>query len=239
MRSRTRTIVAVAACSLLVAGLAAGSAAAGPIVTVDTIRYVRHGFQTEPGQAYMTVKAMCPRGTHVTGGGVSDGADFGQLTIVHTYPVDGPDRGKAPDDGWAVLLQNLDDGSHAGKVQAICTEHAVRYSTQSFQVGAGAQTEFDVSCPQDTFVLGGGTRGPRQVLENSLFPVDNVGWGAYLENHSGVEKTFKETAVCSEIVTTVVQSSSDPIDPLSQAIRTATCPDTLNVYGGGHDNDAG
>src|SRR5262245_66045736 len=108
MLSRMRTIVAMAACSLLVA-LAAG-AAGGAVVTVDTIRYVRHGFQTEPGQAYMTVKAMCPRGTHVTGGGVSDGADFGQLTIVHTYPVDGPDRGKAPDDGWAVRLQNLDDG---------------------------------------------------------------------------------------------------------------------------------
>jgi hypothetical protein len=44
--------------------------------------------------------------------------------------------------------------------------------------------------------------------------------GAYLENHSDVEKTFKETAICSEIATTVEQSSNDPVDPL----RGSSCP---------------
>src|SRR5262245_892448 len=189
MLTRMARIVALAVGSLLAAGLTPGPAAAGSVDTVGSVRYVRQGFHTVQGQPYLTVRAMCPRGTHVTGGGVSNGAEFGELTIVHTYPVDGRDRGAAPDDGWAVLLNNRDEGVHAGKVHAICTEHPVRYRTQSFQIASGAQDQFNVSCPQDTFVLSGGTRGPRQVIENSLFPNDNLGWGAYLENHSGVEKT--------------------------------------------------
>src|SRR5262245_55540247 len=239
MLRRMRTIVVLAACSLVATGLAAGSAAAGRVDTVGTVRYVRHGFQIEAGQAYVAIKAMCPRRTHVTGGGVSNDADFGELSVVHTYPVDGHDRGSAPDDGWAVLLQNRDEDGHRGKVYAICTEHSVRYITQSFQVASGVQEDFDVSCPQDTFVLSGGTRGPRQVIENSTFPVDNVGWGGYVENLSVVEKTFKQTAVCSEIATTVEQSNGDEVGPLSTDTRSATCPDALVVYGGGHDNGAG
>jgi hypothetical protein len=62
--------------------------------------------------------------------------------------------------------------------------------------------------------------------------------GAYLESHSDVEKTFKETAICSEIATTVEQSSNDPVDPLSRLVLSVTCPDTLLVYGGGQANDA-
>ena len=239
MHHRMRKIAALAVCSILTAGLTASSAAAGSVDTVGSVRYVRQGFHTTEGQPYLTVRAMCPRGTHVTGGGVSNGADFGELTIVHTYPVDGRDRGSAPDDGWAVLLNNRDEGRHGGRAHAICTEHPVRYRTESFQIASGAQDQFDVPCPQDTFVLSGGTRGPRQVVENSVFPNDNTEWGAYLENHSGAEKTFTETVVCSEIVTTVEQSNNDPVDPLSRAMRSVTCPDTLVVYGGGQSNSAG
>ena len=217
--------------------IAGSSVAAGSVDTVGKLRYVRHAFQTKPSQEYLTVKAKCPRGTHVTGGGEVNDGGFGELNIVHTYPVDRGDPGSSPDDGWAVLLHN--QGSHSGKVHAICTKRKVRYATETFQIATGAQNEFDLPCPAGTKVLSGGTRGPRTVIENSLFPVSDFEWGGYVENHSATDKSFTQTAVCAKVATTIQISDNDPIDPETRGSRSSACPGSQHVYGGGQDNSAG
>ena len=45
-----------------------------------------------------TVKAQCPHGTHVTGGGLYD--EGGSDRIFASKPLDGSDADHKPDDGW-------------------------------------------------------------------------------------------------------------------------------------------
>lgn len=46
--------------------------------------------------------AKCPAGQHITGGGIVISGSVSEGFVVSSYPIDGKDKGKAPDDGWRV-----------------------------------------------------------------------------------------------------------------------------------------
>ena len=62
----------------------------------------------------------CPSGSHVTGGGVlMRGGPIPSL-LDSSYPIDGNDKDKIPDDGWTALGKNESLNAQKLRVYAIC-----------------------------------------------------------------------------------------------------------------------
>jgi hypothetical protein len=124
-----------------------------------------------PDTESRTVKARCGRSQHVSGGGaVLLGAPvYGE--IESTYPFDGPDRGRAPDDGWAVRASNLDHQSRRLKVTAVCTSARLRYRSETAELAGGGYNAFTPECRRRHLVgLGARIDSPpdESLLENLL-----------------------------------------------------------------------
>jgi hypothetical protein len=64
-------------------------------------------------------KVMCHSG-HVTGGGALISGAVDQAYIVASYPIDGKDHDKAPDDGWKVFALNFEGADKTLTTYAIC-----------------------------------------------------------------------------------------------------------------------
>ena len=64
--------------------------------------------------------AQCPADAHVTGGGaLMNGGPIPSL-LDSSYPIDGSDKDKVPDDGWTALGNNEQLSSQKLSVFAIC-----------------------------------------------------------------------------------------------------------------------
>jgi hypothetical protein len=64
-------------------------------------------------------KVMCHSG-HVTGGGALISGAVDEAYIVASYPVDGNDHDRAPDDGWKVFALNSEGADKTLTTYAIC-----------------------------------------------------------------------------------------------------------------------
>ena len=156
--------------------------------------------------------AMCPAGTQVIGGGgwVSDSFN-GESSLMASFPIDGPDRGKRPDDGWRVLGNNNSTATVL-EVQAwaVCADrgrYAYRTSPVS-NVNNAAQASNIAVCAVGEKVTGGGGSVTGTHVEIELggtipedVDVDNVfdnGWSVVFNNDSGVQQQFQAFAICSK-----------------------------------------
>ena len=130
--------MAVPALALGVLALAvAASGAAGSVKRAGGIAYVTKSFERDAG--YAKLKAGCPRDTHVLSGGEDNNASFNAARLHHSYPIDGRDKRKKPDDGWGVALTST--GDYTFRVYAICADRKVKYVKRSLAANAMAQTE--------------------------------------------------------------------------------------------------
>jgi hypothetical protein len=121
-------------------------------------RYRSSAGNVKPGRA-RTLKARCPEGTHVSGGGVYTDGSIQSAYVNSSYPYDGPDAGDAPDDGWKGRAYNLDPVAQRMTVHAICGANKPRYETVGPVVidssaGVGSQAE----CPDSRHITAGGIR---------------------------------------------------------------------------------
>lgn len=126
--------------------------------------------------AAKTVKARCGRSQHVSGGGaVLLGAPI-HGEIESTYPFDGGDRGRKPDDGWAIRASNLDHQPQRLKVVAVCASAGLKYRSESAPLLGGGYHGISPECG-DQHLIGMGARirssSESSRLEN-LDPVDGV-----------------------------------------------------------------
>jgi hypothetical protein len=66
--------------------------------------------------------AVCPAGTHVTGGGIYDQSEDTGVSINASYPFDGDGMtgGFVPDDGWEAFLNNESTEFVSFAVYAVC-----------------------------------------------------------------------------------------------------------------------
>jgi hypothetical protein len=112
----------------IVAALAVGGAGAALAVGVEDgapaqSKDVQHAggkayvFHSVPASDGAQVKAKCPRGTHVAGGGA--GADNGGADVNESVPFDGGDSDGATDDGWSAYFNDTLDAGNI-RVYAIC-----------------------------------------------------------------------------------------------------------------------
>ena len=96
----------------------------GPGGFVKSGKY-RYGFKVKgapPVDRQTHVRLKCPRGTRViSGGGGGSSGDPNEQSVNYTAPFDTRDRGRVPEDGWIVFVNNQGlEGNEAIVVQAIC-----------------------------------------------------------------------------------------------------------------------
>jgi hypothetical protein len=157
------------------------------------VSHTRHGLS-----GLRRVKVRCPRGTSVTGGGVSAGLSDG---IAESMPFDsGGDRGHAPDDGWT------------GRVSVKGSLTATAICTKKLDLAYRKATDHDTgslsavaTCPAGTAVTGGGGKAPGGTGEglDSLLLADIGDTNTTPEdgflasgNATGAPKTLKAFAIC-------------------------------------------
>lgn len=68
----------------------------------------------------VSTKAKCPRGSQVTSGGVSITDNDPDLEVAGSFPIDGPDRGSKPDNGWQGVANNQSFPDTQTKAWAVC-----------------------------------------------------------------------------------------------------------------------
>ena len=224
------------ALAVAIAVISAGPAAAA-VKHVGGLRYVTKSVAVKPTDAYKRAKARCPGGTHVFGGGSANGLGSG-VDIYQSYPVDGHDSGSAPDDGWGVLLRNLEDDQQKVKLFAVCAKHKVRYRIVRLVANASTQTgEIDVACTSGKEV-GGGVSGPRRVAMNSGATLEDE-FGFYLDNQGELADDVAGYAICAKVPTTLVSTLNAPISAGLTASDLVECPGGTHVYSGGQLNTGG
>jgi hypothetical protein len=131
---------------------------------------IRYPTVTAPAQQHSVSKATarCPGSTHVTGGGGSVSGAVASAFINSSYPVDGGDGDRLPDDGWRVRVYNSGDFAQTLTVAALCRRRPVSYSAAKTTLGPGVQASVKPKCAQGSHVLGGGGELNRLVTEGRL-----------------------------------------------------------------------
>ena len=150
----------------------------------------------------MTLKAPCPRGSSVLGGGFDTNYNDGRIRA--SAPYDGGDRGQTPDDGWQARA--LVGDTREFQVTAICqkgrAQRRLVYRDRTADAEAGelfARTR----CPDGAAATGGGAAiaGGTGAFLNSTYPDDADGdgnpedaWSTYAYSASSTPLTT--FAVC-------------------------------------------
>src|SRR4051794_21038768 len=107
MRRGRDLAIAVMAALFVLSAMA--STAGAEVTHAGGIAYVEKSYPHED-HGHGRFHANCPNGTHVLGGGAKIFTSFGGASTQHSYPIDGKDADKKPDDGWEVAaFIGLDD----------------------------------------------------------------------------------------------------------------------------------
>lgn len=81
--------------------------------------YVSKTVDVDAGEA-VTVRAKCPKGSVVAGGGAYITGATADGHVVATRPYDSADKGKVPEDGWEAGLQNTGASVLSASSHAVC-----------------------------------------------------------------------------------------------------------------------
>jgi hypothetical protein len=133
-------------------------AAVHAICSGGTVRYTSNSRSLSPGSAGV-VRANCPAGTYVSGGGVSLDGPATEAFINASSPRDSKDADHTPDDGWFAHAYNQGGSSKTLSAYAACVSALPGY------VEYGARFEGDTLSPGcfGDHAMGGGAAiaGPR------------------------------------------------------------------------------
>jgi hypothetical protein len=128
------------------------------ICSAGTVRYTSNSRSLSPGSAGV-VRANCPAGTYVSGGGVSLDGPATEAFINASSPRDSKDADHTPDDGWFAHAYNQGGSSKTLSAYAACVSALPGY------VEYGARFEGDTLSPGcfGDHAMGGGAAiaGPR------------------------------------------------------------------------------
>jgi hypothetical protein len=221
--------VAVVLAALLAVGLHSAAATAGAsVVRSGGLKYVTKVYPPK-ADAVRTLKAACPRGTHVWGGGHYNDGGFSEALPRHSFPYDNRDRGSAPDDGWKVQVSA--DAGVVVSVYATCAERRPRYEQQPVPAAAEFKTPGQVNCDKGFEAVSGGTKGYQQAIESASGPGFGLYWFFALDNYGG-NRVLTAFAVCVKRDVTVT-SDNDEVLPGTQEGHSVTCPAGLHIVGAG------
>jgi len=222
----------------IVAALFAATPAQADVLRNGPYRYVS---AEREASGFSTLKANCPRKTHVLSGGAFTAAAFNDAHLIHSYPFDSKDRKRAPDDGWKVLMNGRFDIGTPTSVYAICRREMPTYEVGDHVATADEQTHGTVSCPKGLSVTGGGTNGDLDVPEVSSLPVDGSPdeWEFWVDNRDSdsLNHTLNTFAICVDRELFVLQAEGTVA---AGALETESrqCAPGDYVVGGGYYTSA-
>ena len=213
--------------------LCAPSAAGATVTSSGGFKYVTKDFTLQPGKA-RTKRAECPNGTHVLSGGHYNSGGFGDVIGAHSYPYDGDDRDKKPDDGWRAQLRGI-GVPVAASVHAICTGRVFpEYAKRTDSVLPDGEEDL-TAVPCDPSFLdetGGGSRGPALVREVEGYPGGDD-WTVGLANHGGTAEDVTVYAVCAPLPQNTFGENTPVLAPEDQQTLTeGTCPPSRRTLSG-------
>ena len=156
------------------------------------------------------LKAPCPAGTKVTGGGVITATDSLKVDVASTEPFDGPDPGSTPDDGWLGTANNGKSSSTRMVVLAACAKSGhYRYVHSAREpLPDNSEASAEARCPAGTTVTGGGIDNSGIDIGaeiRSTFPFDggdigftpDDGWeGSANNDDTGRSERMQAFAIC-------------------------------------------
>ena len=156
------------------------------------------------------VKARCPGGMRVIGGG---GAISGAIEDVNrvnsTFPYDAGDADAIRDDGWAIRIEN--NAAQAGKVKAhaVCLDTPATYVEVATTLPANGAVYPSPACPVDLHLASVGVESEGDAGQGFLFELrpldspsdpdngyDDVGETAITNNPPGPTAPVTAVAVC-------------------------------------------
>ena len=232
--ARSAAILAVLV-ALAVLACTATTAASAAVESSGGFKYVTKDFTLKPSKA-RTNRAACPKRTHVLSGGHYNNGTFGDVIGSHSYPYDGDDRDKKPDDGWAAQLYGF-GVSYAASVYAICARTFPEYDKDEFLYGPGDVDKNLLTCdPNFLEITGGGSRGPASVreIEGYRGGIAPAGWFQTMRNTSDRDHESTLYSICANL--TPIYPASSPVSAASQTQESAevACPPQApQVIGGG------
>jgi hypothetical protein len=103
------------------------------------------------------LRAACPPGTHVVGGGVN--ADGNRINA--SYPFDSRDAGDAPDDGWQARVRNYSGSRSRLAVHAVCQSRRPTYRERTGRLSGDANglgTFFKLRCSGGSRAISAGVK---------------------------------------------------------------------------------
>jgi hypothetical protein len=184
-----------------------------------------------------SIKAECPAGTHVISGGMGTVNGYGGLLLLGSFPYDGGDKDKTPDDGWKVEVTNR--GGEETEADALCSPQKFQYADEDFKFPRFNDGTGTVACPKDTHIIsGGGDAGtligllPGDGKDSDKAPDDKF----TVHTESGATGKTKGTAwaVCGKTKVKYVTTKTGPIGTHEEGGEfDAECPSGSNVLGGG------
>ena len=174
------------------------------------------------------------------GGGHYNSGGFGDVLGIHSYPYDGDDRDKRPDDGWAAMQRAFGQAVPA-KLYAICARVTPDYVKEKASIPPdGTKTLMEVECPLNTLsVTSGGSQGSASVREVGGAVMGSE-WWQYVANRGSNAREITSFAICSTLDTDLAQQqvvAQDGVQTFAQAQCPAEAPHVvggiLSTSGGG------
>jgi hypothetical protein len=114
--------------------------------------------ETESAPDAVSVKAKCKRGESVSGGGAFVSPPISEAFVNSSYPIDGRDKGRKPDDGWAARVQNRAGLGKSVTTYAICSRRSFVYQRSENTVPADADVGFIPICRGRRHLVSGGAK---------------------------------------------------------------------------------
>ena len=166
--------------------------------------YAKERFRVEPGTQDSDV-ARCPGNLHAYSGG-SQGATETDAVMNSSFPVDRGDPDQAPDDGWAVFVDNSGSERVRIRITVACGKRMPRYATEPAQVLGNTQNGTVITCEAPKRFLYGGGQVNSGGFEDVRVITASVGisadapitdqWQAEIENHTGGPIAMTGYAIC-------------------------------------------
>lgn len=237
-----RTKLAAGWLAIAIAVMLAGPGSAQALSLRYAVTMTNVGPGAQGGSA-----AFCPEDRHVTGGGLLSGATYDETTIADSFPLDSPDSGSKPDDGWGATIDNQSAGSRGVTIYAICAKQMPKYRSKSFDTDLPAGI---VKCPRGTAPAGGGLTTQGTYAENAYALTsipqdgDDAGtrpdsWLASAETPGNLELPATAFVVCVEGISLAYKDTTFAVAGMTQAFGDRPCKPEEKVIGIGAATSSG